>query len=87
MKKIRMIVSAVVVFAIVSSALAFKSGFQDLRYCEAGKCIRAPFDSQSGVQFVNVTSESLYVGAINDNCGLPTDPCQPYAPNFAWTNE
>jgi hypothetical protein len=84
MKNVKMILSAVIVFAVVGSALAFKkSPDRDLRFCINGLCELAPYDSQFGIEEPN--PGGLWIG--DGPCGLPTDPCQPYlAPDVYLSN-
>ena len=62
MKKVRMIVSAVAVFAVVGSALAFKakSFGEGNVFCSSNACTNQPLTSTI---------------AINDPSGAITDPC------------
>jgi hypothetical protein len=77
MKKIRMIVSATVVFAVVGSALAFKTvSNPDLLVCDTQKniCVQpsTPY-STTGITPLN-PRPTVYKGIAGEECDTPECP-------------
>ena len=79
MKKVRMIVSAVVVFAVVGSALAFTKGNPNLYFCNAQEvCVLAPYSDIAG-PFIEPNPPALFKPVTNFDCSATGD-CKPIHP-------
>jgi hypothetical protein len=74
MKKVRMIVSATVVFAVVGGALAFKTPARNLFQCIQNQCLAVQFSDVNGTQ--QVDPAPFYKSNTNPNfdCPNPTNP-------------
>jgi len=87
MKKTRMIVSAIAVFAVVGSALAFKAKTNPNLYtCPNGLCVSANFHTTQGTQQIN-NPGNLYIADDNGTCGDATLKCSIYGAAKVWRNQ
>lgn len=79
MKKIKIIVSAFAVFAVVGSALAFKAKIQPtLSTCNAqGVCVLTTDKNDQGRGLPIINPGNLFKG--NGSCTGANPPCVPYA--------
>lgn len=84
MKRLRMILSALIIFAVVGSALAFRAAQEpDLLICNVAtwKCEAQPpgYFYSSVPKGPSVSPEfEVYDGVIGDPCKEDNDPCQKY---------
>ena len=85
MNKIKIIFSAVAVFAVVSSALAFGTfTTPNVMICNASSvCVLPPGPGLSTINGTNPrpVGAGFFIGAVGQACALPTDPCKPLAAN------
>jgi hypothetical protein len=93
MKKLRMILSAFIVFAIVGSALAFKAVQQpnilfcnDQNICEEQE-LYSSFEKGDPIP-VGELDFKPFIGVKDEPCGDdPKDDCHPYEDPFVWEND
>ena len=85
MNKIKIIFSAVAVFAVVASAFAFRTFVNpNVMVCNANLiCVLPPGPGKSTLNgmFFGPVGPGFHVGAPGQPCALLTDPCRPLAPN------
>lgn len=84
MKKVRMFLTAAVVLSIVGSALAFDAKINpNLNFCQAGKCVAAPYHTTTGTAIAN--PGNLFAGTRGANC--PSAQCSAYTAPTVFQNQ